>query len=421
MDSTDPRKTPKRPGEDARHRARDGTGAAHGHAAPLALTVHDDLAAVDAAAWDALLQASPAPTPFMRHAYLQALHRSGSATADTGWSPLACTLTDPHGTLQAACMLYLKTHSYGEYVFDWAWADAFERAGHRYYPKLLGAVPFTPVPGSRLLARSDEARRGLLRGIETLMQQSRLSSAHLLFVDDAERQAAHDAGWLLREGVQFHWENRPTADGAVPYADFADFLASLTRDKRKKIQQERRYVREAGIRFEALPGPAITEAQWDFFHRCYVRTYREHHSTPYLTRAFFTAMARDMPEHWLLMLAYQGDVPVAASLLALDPAQRVAYGRYWGAVAEVPHLHFAACYYEPLDWCIRHQWQRFEGGAQGEHKMARGLLPVRTWSAHKLAHPAFNDAVARFLEHEEAGIEAYLGELDGRSPFKRTP
>jgi len=377
---------------------------------------HDHPGAIAPAAWDALLQASPAPTPFLRHAFLAALHGSGSAVPDTGWTPLFVTLTDPDepGVLQAACALYLKTHSYGEYVFDWAWADAYQRAGQRYYPKLLGAVPFTPVPGSRLLARSEAARTALLGAIEQFARSQKLSSVHLLFIDEAEQRTAQAAGWLLREGVQFHWTNR----SPTPYADFTDFLASLQRDKRKKIQQERRYVLEAGISFDALQGVEISPTDWDFFYRCYVRTYRLHRSTPYLTREFFAAMAASMPEHWLLIRALRDGQPVAASLLALDPTRRVAYGRYWGAVEDIPHLHFSACYYEPLDWCIRQGWHSFEGGAQGEHKMARGLLPVRTASAHWLAHPVFKDAVADFLAREGQGMAAYIGELNDRTPFK---
>lgn len=383
----------------------------------LTLRLHEDPAALDADAWNALLADCPAPTPFLRHAFLAALHRSGSAVTATGWQPVFMTLADAHGTLQAAAALYLKRHSYGEYVFDWAWADAWQRAGQRYYPKLLGAVPFTPVPGSRLLARSDAARATLLQGIETFARDQGLSSAHLLFLDDADRAAAQAQGWLMREGVQFHWSNRVPA----PYADFADFLASLTRDKRKKIQQERRYVREAGVTFEALRGAAITEADWDYFYQCYDNTYREHRSTPYLTRAFWAEVARTMPEHWLLFVARRDGERVAASLVALDPAQRVAYGRYWGCTEAIQHLHFAACYHEPLDWCVRERFVRFEGGAQGEHKMARGLLPVKTTSAHWLRHPGFADAVARFLDEETAGIAAYVGELRERNPFKSEP
>lgn len=383
----------------------------------LRLQIHDDPGRIDAAAWDALLAASPAPTPFLRHAFLAALHASGSACAATGWQPVFMTLADENdaGVLRAGAALYLKSHSYGEYVFDWAWADAWERAGQRYYPKLLGAVPFTPVPGSRLLARDAEARVALLAAIEAFAREQGLSSAHLLFLDEADRAAAAAQGWLLREGVQFHWTNRQPE----PYADFADFLAHLSRDKRKKIAQERRYVREAGITFDVRRGAEITEADWDFFARCYDNTYREHRSTPYLSRAFWAEMARAMPEHWLMFVARRGPERVAASLIAIDTERRVAYGRYWGCTEPVAHLHFAACYHEPLDWCVRERFLRFEGGAQGEHKMARGLLPVTTTSAHWLRHPGFADAVARFLERETAGVEAYVGELRERNPFRQ--
>ncbi|MDQ5896705.1 MAG: uncharacterized protein QG612_791 [Pseudomonadota bacterium] len=382
----------------------------------LSLQIHDDPCRIDARAWDALLAASPAPTPFLRHAFLAALHASGSACAATGWQPVFMTLADENdaGVLRAGAALYLKSHSYGEYVFDWAWADAWERAGQRYYPKLLGAVPFTPVPGSRLLARDAAARAALLAAIEAFARDRGLSSAHLLFLDEADRAAATAQGWLLREGVQFHWTNRQPE----PYADFADFLAHLSRDKRKKIAQERRYVREAGITFDLRRGAEITEADWDFFARCYDNTYREHRSTPYLSRAFWAEMARAMPEHWLMFVARRGPERVAASLVAIDAERRVAWGRYWGCTEPVAHLHFAACYHEPLDWCVRERFLRFEGGAQGEHKMARGLLPVTTTSAHWLRHPGFADAVARFLAQESAGVEAYVGELRERNPFR---
>ncbi|WP_119156049.1 GNAT family N-acetyltransferase [Caldimonas tepidiphila] len=373
-------------------------------------------AEVDAAAWDALADASPLAGPFVRHAYLQALHESRSAVAKTGWTPqfLTVWLRD---ALVAACPLYLKSHSYGEYVFDWAWAEAYQRHGLDYYPKLLAAVPFTPVPGPRLLARDDAARRALLQGLQALAERGGLSSAHVLFLDDADLaavQAAEAEGWMLRSTVQFHWCNREPE----PYADFADFLAGLQRDKRKKIQQERRRVAEASVTFRTLRGAEIGREDWDFFHRCYEATYRAHFSTPYLTREFFARMQRDMPEHWLLFVAERGGERIAASLLAIDAARGTAYGRYWGATESVSCLHFEACYYRPLEWCIAQGFRRFEGGAQGEHKMARGLLPVRTWSAHWLSHPAFADAVARFLEREGAGVEAYVDELRERNPFK---
>ncbi|MBK8104412.1 MAG: N-acetyltransferase [Betaproteobacteria bacterium] len=377
------------------------------------IRVHQDPAALDAAAWNDLLQAQAAPTPFMRHEYLAALHASGSAVPETGWAPQFLTL-HRGGELQAACALYLKSHSYGEYVFDWAWADAYRRHGLAYYPKLLGAVPFTPVPGTRLLARSDADRDVLVTALHRLALDGRLSSAHVLFIDDADRAAFQRAGWMLRQGVQFHW----TQDEAQPVADFAGLLQRLQRDKRKKIQQERRRVAEQGVSFSVHEGAAITEPLWDFFHRCYTLTYAAHHSTPYLTRDFFTRMARTMAENWLMFVARRGNAPIAASLIAVDPPRGTAWGRYWGCTEHVPCLHFEACYYQPLAWCLANGYVRFEGGAQGEHKMARGLLPVATHSAHWLRDARFAAAVADFLAAEGAGIGDYVDELRERNPFK---
>ena len=349
----------------------------------------------------------------MHHEYLLAMHTSGSAIGATGWLPqfLAVTRAD---VLVAACPLYLKDHSYGEYVFDWAWADAYQRHGLRYYPKLLSAVPFTPVPGARLLARDQPGRRVLLRAMRQLAHDAKFSSAHLLFLDDADADAARDEGWMMRSTVQFHWRNREPE----PYTDFSEFLASLQREKRKKIQQERRRVADAGVTLTALEGSAIGAADWDYFYRCYCQTYREHHSTPYLTREFFAQMASAMPQNWLLFTAWREGERIAASLICIDPVRKTAFGRYWGATEHIPCLHFEACYYQPLAWCIAHGYVRFEGGAQGEHKMARGLLPVQTWSAHWLAHPQFAQAVGDFLAREGAGLVNYIDELNERRPFK---
>ena len=366
-------------------------------------------------AWNALLARQASGTPFMRHEYLAALHESASAVSATGWSPQFLTLHEA-GALVAACPLYLKAHSYGEYVFDWAWADAYQRHGLRYYPKLVAAVPFTPVPGIRLLASTAAARSELLRAVGKLARDAGVSSAHLLFIDEDDRAAAESAGWMLRNNVQFHWRNDP----AAPYRSFEEFLARLQRDKRKKIQQERRRVAEAGVRFTIAEGAAIDAGAWDYFYRCYTLTYREHHSTPYLTRNFFERVAATMTSNWLLFTAWVGNERIAASLIAIDPVRRVAYGRYWGATQPVSCLHFDACYYQPLAWCIDNGYLRFEGGAQGEHKMARGLLPVQTWSAHWLAHPQFARAVGDFLEREGAGIDGYIDELNQRRPFKST-
>jgi predicted N-acyltransferase len=379
----------------------------------IEVRVHADPASIDATAWNALVDARPSSTPFMRLEYLAALHASRSAVDATGWQAQFLTVTRA-GRLVAACPLYLKAHSYGEYVFDWAWAEAYQRHGLEYYPKLLDAVPFTPVPGPRLLGAQPADRVLLLRAMEQIARNATLSSAHLLFIDEDDRAAVEAAGWMLRSTVQFHWTNREPE----PWASFSDFLAALQREKRKKIQQERRRVADAGVTFEVRAGPEITTADWDYFHRCYTLTYRAHHSTPYLKRDFFARMAATLPAHWVLFIASRDGHRMAASLLAVDPARRVAWGRYWGATEHVPLLHFEACYYRPLEWCIANGYARFEGGAQGEHKMARGLMPVQTFSAHWLAHPRFARAIEDFLAREGAGVLGYLDELNERAPFK---
>lgn len=385
--------------------------------------------AVDASRWDALLSASAAPTPFMRHAYLSALEASGSATPDTGWTPGCITLWQGD-TLAAACPVYRKTHSYGEYVFDWAWANAYEQHGLAYYPKAVVAVPFTPVPGSRLLASDGAARAALMQALLAWCRNEGLSSLHLLFASGEDVQVSGQAALMERHTVQFHWTNRQPG-----YAHFDDFLATLSQEKRKKIRQERRKVADAGVTFRWSTGHDIAAADWDLFYRCYERTYREHGNPPYLTRNFFQQLADTQPEHWLLFVAEREGRDIATSLIAISPENTlangtfdaknsiaagsgVAWGRYWGALERVDCLHFEACYYQPLAWCIANGYHRFEGGAQGEHKMARALMPVRATSTHWLAHPAFADAVQRFLAQEGEGIGHYLDHLGQRSPFK---
>ncbi len=372
--------------------------------------------------WNALLASQDEPSPFMRHEYLSALHESGSASPESGWTPRFVTLWRGE-VLMAACPAYVKAHSYGEYVFDWAWANAYEQHGLAYYPKAVVAVPFTPVPGARLLARDAASRTLLVQALVAWCKQEELSSLHLLFGADADIAACAEAGLMLRNTVQFHWTNAPPAvsDDAA-YPSFDAFLASLSHDKRKKIRQERRKVADAGVTFRWSRGADIAPADWDFFYRCYARTYREHGNPPYLTRDFFQRMADTLPDAWLLFVAEREGRPIASSLIALaahaDGTATVAYGRYWGALERVDCLHFEACYYQPLQWCIDHGVGRFEGGAQGEHKMARALMPVKTTSAHWLAHPAFADAVERFLEREGEGIDNYMDHLGERSPFK---
>jgi predicted N-acyltransferase len=388
------------------------------------LRIHASPSDIDAADWNALLALQAAPSPFMRHEYLAAMNDSGSATPESGWTPRFATLWRGKKLL-AACPLYIKDHSYGEYVFDWAWANAYEQHGLAYYPKALIAAPFTPVPGTRLLARDAASRALLVQGLVQWCEQEKLSSLHLLFGADEDIEACTEAGLMLRNTVQFHWSNQPPGS-EVGYPDFEAFLASLSHDKRKKIRQERRKVADAGVGFRWARGADISPADWDFFYRCYARTYREHGNAPYLTRDFFQRMADTLPEAWLLFVAERDGKPMATSLIALSTdaggarsaKPTVAYGRYWGALERVDCLHFEACYYQPLAWCIAHGVQRFEGGAQGEHKMARALMPVKTTSAHWLAHPAFADAVERFLTREGEGIENYMEHLGERTPFK---
>jgi predicted N-acyltransferase len=348
----------------------------------------DSLNSVDAQEWDAMTGGHP----LVSHAYFTALHESGCASARSGWTPCFPTLW-AEGKLSGALPLYLKTHSYGEYVFDWAWADAYQRNGLDYYPKLLSAVPFTPVTGPRLLAHDPAARAQLLAAALDLTRQTAASSFHCLFPSDPT--PLRDAGLLIRDSVQFHWCN-------ANYQDFDEFTAQMNHDKRKKIRQERRKVSDAGISFRWLSGETATQADWEFFLDCYSRTYRMHHSSPYLNLDFFLRLAHSMPRNLLLIIGYRDHQPIATALNVMT--ERAMYGRYWGSLEFHSGLHFETCYYQAI--------------AQGEHKLARGLLPVTTHSAHWLARPEFSGAVAQYLARERRGIERYVDELNEHSPFK---
>ena len=367
------------------------------------------LSEIGQAAWDGLLALQGEANPFLSYAFLHALHESGSASPESGWQPQYIALYDGE-ELAAALPLYVKGHSYGEYVFDWAWADAYRRHGLEYYPKLLSAVPFTPVAGPRLLARDADARAALIDVLVATQQATDVSSTHILFPPEEHARQLQDAGFLLRSGVQFHWLNGG-------YATFDDFLATLEQKKRKNIRAERRKVKEAGVTLRRVRGVDATESDWRFFNRCYRHTYAAHYSTPYLNLDFFQRIGREMPENILLVVAERAGSPIAASLV-IHSADTL-YGRYWGEIEHVPCLHFEAAYYQPLEFCIEQGIQTFEGGAQGENKMARGFLPTRTWSGHWLAHPSFADAIERFLEREAGGIDEYMDELNERTPFKR--
>lgn len=361
-------------------------------------------------AWDSLVQSQDESNPFLSFAFLHAMHESGSASAESGWQPQFLTIWQEEA-LVAAMPLYAKFHSYGEYVFDWAWADAYQRSGLDYYPKLLSAIPFTPVTGSRLMARDAAARTALIKALQSLQETNGLSSTHVLYPPKEQAKLLEDAGFLLRSGVQFHWEN-------AGYENFEQFLSTLEQKKRKNIRAERRKVFDAGIRFRQVRGIEATEADWRFFKRCYDQTYRAHFSTPYLNQEFFLRIGESMPENILLVVAERDGQPIASSLLIHD--SHTLYGRYWGAIEQHACLHFETAYYQPLAFCIAEGIRYFEGGAQGEHKMARGFLPQQTWSAHWLAHAGFADAVERFLEREGAGIASYIDELNDRNPFRRS-
>jgi hypothetical protein len=369
-------------------------------------TMRDDvpLDAIDPAAWDAVAGGQP----FLRHAFLTALATTGCAVPRTGWSPRFVTAWHADA-LVGALPLYAKTHSYGEYVFDWGWAEAYRRHGRRYYPKLLAAVPFTPVPGPRLLTALPAVRRALLEHAIERVREGRYSSLHVLFPADEDVAAGEAAGMIERQGVQFHWIN-------PGYRDFADFLAAFSHDKRKKVKQERRKLAEAGVTFVRKRGHEVTPAEWAFFFQCYEGTYRAHHSTPYLTPAFFEEIGRTLAANVLLVVGYRGGRRLCAALDIFD-AQTL-WGRYWGTTEYVPGLHFETCYYQAIEFCIEERIARFEGGAQGLHKLARGLRPVATHSLHAIGDGDFATAIADFCARERVDVAHSLDELESSSPFR---
>ncbi len=364
------------------------------------------VAAVEAAAWDALAGGG---NPFVGHAFLSLLEESGSVGPGTGWQPAPLLVADGAGALVAAAPAYLKTHSQGEYVFDHGWADAWARAGGAYYPKLQIAVPFTPVPGPRLLAAGDEDARLLIRAAEAVVRQNELSSAHATFVAPEQMPLFEAAGWLVRRDVQFHFAN-------PGYRSFDDFLATLTSAKRKQLRKERARA-VAGLRIEQVTGDAIGPAHWDAMWAFYQDTGGRKWGHPYLTRAAFDLIGAQMADRVLLIVAYDGDTPVAGAmhLIGADTL----YGRYWGCVADIPYLHFELCYYRAIDVAIERGLARVEAGAQGGHKLARGYGPVATWSAHFIADPGFRRAVADFLERERAAEAQEMEWLEGHMPFRR--
>jgi predicted N-acyltransferase len=370
----------------------------------FSMHVSDTIAAIQPSEWDALTGGQP----MLSHAFLHALHETGCASPKSGWAPRYLLLR--HGdALVGAMPLYLKGHSYGEYVFDWSWADAYRRHGQRYYPKLLAAIPFTPASGPRLLAAGKPLRQRLIDGALALLSEERLSSLHILFPDADDAAQCAEAGLLMRDSMQFHWQN-------PGYRDFADFLSTLNHDKRKKIRQERQRLAKAGIRFHRPTGSDITASEWAFFHRCYVNTYRQHGSTPYLSLPFFERIGATMPGNVVLVIGSREGIPVCAALDIFD--RGTLWGRYWGATGHVPGLHFETCYYQAIEFCIERRIGLFEGGAQGVHKLARGFLPVTTHSAHAIADPEFARAIAAFVARERLDVAQTVDELERASPFR---
>jgi len=370
------------------------------------------IAEVPESVWDNLLPDHPA-AGLLSHAMLSAFEDGACLGTESGWDVHHWTLWHPNGDLLAALPLYRKWHSYGEYVFDWAWANAYARHGLNYYPKWLSAVPFTPISGPRLLRRHDHDPLIMARLLDDL-RALRGSSAHILFSDglnESDRATLKSASWMRRTGVQFHWYQ-------ANYKDFDDFLLALSQSKRKKIRAERRKVKEQGIEFKVKSGADLHESDWAFFYDCYERTYRLHGNAPYLTPEFFLRLHHAQAERCVLFIGSDEQGPCCASLLFRHKDR--AFGRYWGAVRDYPFAHFEACYYQPIEWAIREGIQCIEGGAQGQHKMARGFDPAPTESWHWLRHPAFADAVEQFLSQEEAQMGYLIDELQEHRAFKST-
>jgi uncharacterized protein len=364
------------------------------------------VAAFDAADWDACAGHA---NPFVGHAFLSALEYSSSVGPGTGWQPAPIAIDAPDGTLAAVAPAYLKSHSQGEYIFDHSWAEAWENAGGHYYPKLLIAAPFSPVPGPRILAQDAAGAHRIIAAAETVTLNNALSSAHANFVEPAQLALFRDAEWLIREGTQFHWSNHG-------YGCFDDFLDALSSRKRKAIRKERATAVE-GLEIVHLTGEAITEAHWDAFWIFYQDTGARKWGRPYLTREFFSEISRTMADKILLVLALRDGQPIAGALnfIGVDTL----YGRYWGCAEDVPFLHFELCYYQAIDAAITHGLKTVEAGAQGEHKLARGYVPVPTWSAHFIPNRGFRDAISDFLARERVAVERQIEFMGTMTPFKK--
>ena len=379
-------------------------------------TIHSATASIPAATWNSLVPSTDGvvDNPFLDHAFFLALEESGCATGRTGWQAQHILLTDAGGTAVGLLPLFLKSHSMGEYVFDHGWANALERAGGHYYPKLQGSVPFTPVTAPKLLVPSGDldVQAGLLATAQRLAGERNASSVHLTFLPEAEAELAGSLDWLRRADTQFHWHNEG-------FADFEQFLATLSSRKRKVIRRERRDALADGLTIRWLSGPEIEERHWDAFFAFYEDTGSRKWGRPYLNRAFFSLLGRHLADRVVLILAYDGEEPIAGAI-NFRGRDRL-YGRNWGATRDVPFLHFEVCYYQAIDYAIVHGLRVVEAGAQGEHKLARGYSPVTTHSVHWIAHPGLRQAVAQYLEEERPAVEREQALLEGFTPFRKGP
>jgi predicted N-acyltransferase len=378
-------------------------------ATELTLQLHPAIAQIPAADWDAC---AGEDNPFVSYAFLSVLEDSDSASARTGWLPQHVALRDGAGQLVAVAPAYAKSHSYGEYVFDHGWANAFEKAGGDYYPKLQVAVPFSPVPGPRLLLRPGHplGHAALAQALAQVVRELELSSCHVTFCEKPEWDALGEAGWLQRLGTQFHWSN-------AGYGSFEDFLGALSSRKRKQIRRERRDAQSAGLVFRALRGAEAEPRHWAAFHRFYRNTVDRKWGSAYLTKRFWPLLAERLGDRVVLMVAERDGEPVAGALNLIG--RDALYGRNWGTIAEAPFLHFELCYYQAIDFAIAQGLSRVEAGAQGEHKIQRGYLPSPTYSAHWIAHGGLRRAVAEFLEQERPAMEEQMAELAMLSPFRQ--
>jgi len=346
---------------------------------------------------------------FLSYEFHNALESSGSVGKNSGWIPFPI-IAKSEGKIVGFMPIFLKEHSYGEYVFDWSWAEAFHKSGLNYYPKMISAIPFSPITGKRIIADNLVIKKMMVQALENILLDHKISSCHILFPDQQDAKLFEDMGWLQREGVQFRWENKK-------YENFEQFLSSLSHNKRKKIKQERNKIKNLNIDVSVKQGSLIKKKDIEFFYACYCNTYRMHNSPPYLTKEFFHQLNKNMPNKLVIIIAERGGKKIASALNIIS--EDSLYGRYWGALEYIPNLHFELCYYVGQEFCIQNKLKYFEGGAQGEHKLARGFDAFKTYSNHFIANSVFKGAIENFLTKEKTHMEVYASELEERSPYKR--